>query len=218
MANPDQPEQLAAELLKAFHIQFAENQRTREQSFLKILGFLGAVVLGYAYVYKNFSSEVDSFSLIAITSTILLFFGATIVTVIAYSFRRDQYVCYRIRDLAKISGKDKPFPEDYNPSSLFNNDSYGHALNRLLWLPDLFRFYFLVFPIFQILILVSYVLKRNLHFCFSNPNGYDTLTIIIATASFSLSIYMAIAFGSKLKHKMKKWEEERTSSNERPDA
>lgn len=115
----DVKKELAIELLKGFHVQFAENQRTREQSFLKIVGFLGTVVFGYAYVYKNFFTEVEVFSLVSIASIILLSAGCGIVCVIAYSFRREQYVNARIRGYANIIGPNKPFPSEYDPSHIF---------------------------------------------------------------------------------------------------
>lgn len=211
MNSEKESDKLATELLKGFHVQFAENQRTREQSFLKILGFLGAVVVGYAYVYKNMSTEIDAFSFVAFASIVLLFFGCAIVTVIAYSFRRDQYVNYRIRDYAKVIGDDKPIPADYNPSHIF-----CRRIDKLFWMPDIFLYFYFLFPVFQSIILISYVLKRQLHFSFCQPNGYDTSTVIISLMAIGLSVYIPLHFGSKLSRKWRNGKRNRNSRSNVP--
>ena len=166
---------LANELLKTFHTQFAENQRTREQSFLKIIGFIGAVVLGYAYVYANLSQNIVTFSFVAFGSNLLLLFGAFIVVIIAYNFRRDQYVNSRIRNQAGIIGKKKAFPEEYNPSHLYKGDKP----KKYLWMPDIFSAFFHIFPLFQLLIILSYLSKLKPIFALSNIDFYITVTVII---------------------------------------
>lgn len=210
MDNPKHSNKLAAELLKGFHTQFAENQRTREQSFLKILGFLGAVILGYAYVYKNLADDVQVFSFAAIIAVIVLFFGSAIVTVIAYSFRRDQYVNVRIRKEADIIGDSKPFPSDYDPTHIF-----GKSSAIFTWMPDIFLFFFWLFPIFQILVLISYSMKLHLSFSLCQPSGPETSTVIVSVVSIVLSVFAFFRFGSKLKGKIDKWEKEYKKSNER---
>ena len=197
------PDKLAAELLKGFHTQFAENQRTREQSFLKIVGFLGAVVLGYAYVYRNLSDDAEALSYVAIASIVLLLFGCAIVTIIAYSFRRDQFVNARIRKHAQVIGPGKPFPGDYDPSHIFQK-----RLAMIRWMPDIFTAFFWLFPIFMMLLLVSYSTKRNLSLSFSDANTLDTLTVVISISSILISIVVLILFGSKLQARFKRWEDE----------
>jgi lipid-A-disaccharide synthase-like uncharacterized protein len=109
---------LAKELLKTFHSQFAENQRVKEQSFLQIAGYLGAIIFGYAYVYQNLRSEVEVLCFVAIAAMLLLAFGAWVVVVISYNWRRDQLVNARIRRYCGLLGaKDSVFPDHYDPST-----------------------------------------------------------------------------------------------------
>jgi hypothetical protein len=192
------------ELLKGFHTQFAENQRTREQSFIKIVGFLGAVVLGYAYVYQNLWRDSDAFSFVTLASIILLLSGAYIVVVIAYNFRRDQYVNARIRKRAEIIGKRKPFPEEYDPSHLYSKDKH----KRYFWMPDLFTIFFHIFPVFQFLIAVSYYNKLNIVISFSNINWCVTVTLVLSAISFGLCFVILFCYSRKLRLRIQKWETE----------
>jgi hypothetical protein len=203
MNNKQEYDNLAVELLIGFHKQFAENQRTREQSFLKIVGFLGAVVLGYAYVFKNIPDNILIFSFSAIASIVVLFFGCGIVTVIAYSFRRDQYINARIRNQADIIGENKPFPSDYNPTHIFKG-----RVTKFFWMPDIFLFFFWIFPIFQVLIMVSYSTKLQLGFSLSRASAIETLTIIVSFLAIFSSLFVFFWYGNKLKKKLEVWEKE----------
>ncbi len=194
-------ENLADDLLKGFHDQFSENQRRGEYLFLKFVAFLAAIIIGYAYVYNGFFGDVAAFSFVAIASVMLLLFGSTIVVVIAYGFRRDQYVNARIRKYARVIGNDKPFPSDYDPSHIFRN-----RIDRLFWMPDIFFAFFLVFPLFQWIILLSYFMKRLLAFGFYQQNAFDIWTVYIALGSVFASFLILLSFGGKLKRKIDAWE------------
>ncbi len=59
---------IAPELLKSFHTQFAENQRTKEQSFLQFAGFIVAMgvpfevaALESVKAYNAFTSATDPY-------------------------------------------------------------------------------------------------------------------------------------------------------------
>jgi NADH:ubiquinone oxidoreductase subunit 3 (subunit A) len=204
MNNSEELNKLAAELLKGFHIQFAENQRTREQSFLKIVGFLGAVVLGYAYAYQNLGGDSNNaFSYVAISSVVLLLFGSIVVTVIAYSFRRDQYENARIRYYAQVIGEGKPFPSGYNPYHIFKK-----KWAYVRWTPDIFGVFYLLFLIFQILVLISYSTRLHLSLSFSKPDTFATITVIVGVVCIIICLIILVAFGSKLKKKYEEWEKE----------
>ena len=193
---------LTEELLKSFHIQFAENQRTREQSFLKIVGFLGAVIFGYTYVYENISSKIAEFSLVTFGSISLLAFGSAIVTVIAYSFRRDQYVNARIRRKAKIIGPSKPFPPDYDPSHIYDN-----KIKKYTWMPDIFLVFYFIFPFFQLILLVSYCHKIGIHLVqIRNADIWITVVIFLSIGFIFATLVMPYCFSIKLKKKIQKWE------------
>lgn len=195
--------ELSKELLKVFYSQFAENQRTREQSFLKIISFLGAVVLGYAYVYKNYPQE-EAFSYVALASIILLLAGATIVVIIAYNFRRDQYVTARINRQEKIIGDKKAFPNEFDPSHLFKDKE---SL-KYFWMPDMFNAFFHIFPVFQLFILATYLHKLQVCISFSNFNCLVTIVTILSIISFCLSFTVLFIYSVKLRNKIVDWEDQ----------
>lgn len=194
---------LAEDLLKNYQIQFAENQRNREQSFLKIVGFLGAVVFGYAYVYVNLSHDQITFSLVTMAAVILLLFGSAIITVIAYSFRRQQYVTGRINRHAQLIGPGKPLPSDYDPSHLF-----ATRVKRLMWMPDIFLIFYLVFPLFQLIVLASFAAKSGQGAASSTWNPLHVWTLAVAILSLAASLGIVIAYGKKLRKKLERWEKE----------
>jgi hypothetical protein len=143
------------ELLVRWHTQFAENQRIREQSFLKILGFLGAVVLGYTFVYQNYPKELN---IVVVASVSLIFFGSWQIITIAYNFRRDQYVNVQIRKNADIVGDGKIFPKEFDP---FYSLIEKHSNRIYSWIPDFLLPYYFVFPFFQALIIISFFYRAN---------------------------------------------------------
>ena len=161
---------LQEKLLLGFHTQFAENQRTREQSFLKILGFLGAVIFGYAYVYHNYNAiQPKEFSYITLVSEFLLSFGTLIITIIAYNFRRDQIINAKIRTKVNLLGDDNIFPRSFDPR-------LSSSLSRPFgWMPDFLNLFFYLFPVVQIILLVSYFDKQKSRFDFCNPELGITL-------------------------------------------
>ncbi len=188
---------LACDILHSFHTQFAENQRTREQGFLKILGFLGVVIFGYAYVYDRLWQHVIEFSFVTIASELILMFGALIITTIAYNFRRDQYINARIRRSCGILGVNRIFPEAFDPSvSLL---SRWRVIN---WMPNFLGVFFWVFPIFQILLYISFAIKLKVHYTVSHANAYVTSGFIVFIISISTTIGFTIYYFIKLRTKL----------------
>lgn len=188
---------LAHDILLGFHTQFAENQRTREQSFLKILGFLGAVIFGYAYVYNKLWTSIDKFSLVAIASELILMFGALIITTIAYNFRRDQFIIAKIRISCGTLGDDKIFPKAFDPS--FSLKSKWRVFN---WMPNFLGVFFLMFPIFQLFLYVSYSTKLKVHFAVANINGYVTATFLSFIISFLVTLLVTAYYFNQLRSKL----------------
>lgn len=190
-------EKLARDILYGFHHQFAENQRTREQNFLKILGFLGAVIFGYAYVYNKLWQNIDEFSLVAIAGELILMFGGLVITTIAYNFRRDQYINARIRKSCGVLGNNKIFPEEFDPSVSLKNK------RRLFtWMPNFLYVFFLIFPTFQIVLFASYATKLNIYYTISDCNGYVTFTFLSFVLSLSITIGFATYFYYRLRKKL----------------
>ena len=191
MAKPDR--ELRKEILTSFHIQFAENQRSNQQLFLKIIGFLGAVVLGFVYVYENHGHDLNKLSYATLVSEILLSFGAGAVTIISYSFRRDQYVNAKIRKECGVIGKNRIFPESYNPCAFITSK------NCLSWMPDILALFYLIFPIFQIIIICLYVNKASIIFRVVNCDMLLTGIILFVVASILFTIILPARYFGKLK-------------------
>lgn len=187
-------DELSTGILLGFHKQFAENQIAREQSFLKILGFLGAVIFGYAFVYKNYSDSIDQFSYVAIVCEIVLTFGAFVIITLAYNFRRDQFINSKIRRYCEILGEKKIFPENYDPSVSLK--SWWRVIN---WMPNFLGVFFIIFPIFQILIFVSYKTKLNMILNCSNPNPYMTAVTISFWVLLISIIFVTVYYFNQLR-------------------
>ncbi|MBI5598939.1 MAG: hypothetical protein HY890_04290 [Deltaproteobacteria bacterium] len=89
-------------------------------------------------------------------SEVLLTFGAWMIVIIAWNFRRDQFVNFKIREYAKVIGKGKIFPESYDPRHKFPEKREWRTLKCFSWMPDMMVLFYLLFPVFQILLFVSY--------------------------------------------------------------
>ena len=119
--EPEVSRELKKEILLNFHAQFAENQRSREGSFLKFLALLGAVVAGYAFLFQPSSGESSvrvskgALLLFQAAAASILFSGAWLVATISNNFRRDQHVNVRIRRACGLLGNEEIFPESYDP-------------------------------------------------------------------------------------------------------
>ncbi len=149
---------LARELMLGFHTQFAENQRSREQSFLRILAFLAIPLVGYAYAYqyyfhhsREFPVGLTEFCYVQVIASLLISAGTWTIVIIANNFRRDQYVNARIREAAGVLGDGKVFPYKYDPKESFKEK----ALFK--WMPDfLFAFYVLFMSVQAVLLYIFY--------------------------------------------------------------
>lgn len=125
-----------------FHTQFAENQRHREEGFLKTLPLLGAVVFGYAYVAYNFPAHSNELLYAYTLTLVLLIFGCWITAILSQNFRRDQKICARIRG-------DDPVFKGYAKGTQSHSSGF--------WMPDFyFAFYILLFVV-QILLTIHYL-------------------------------------------------------------
>lgn len=200
MENSEFKKALSDEIIVGYHKQFADTQNLREQAFLKIVSLLGAVIFGYAYVYHFMPNDNSSLAFIAIASQILLVFGASIVVMIAYNFRKEQYIIARIRKLLDLIGPDKPFPKDYDPKVIFDR-----RVSQILWLPDIFSVYFLIFPSFQLLILITFIFKIDKMIINRAVSLMDFLTVIISTFCIFLSFFMFLLYGYRLRKRISKW-------------
>jgi len=183
------------QILLGFHTQFAENQRTREQSFLKILGFLGAVIFGYAYSFHNYPSQILSieFSYVTLLSEFLLTFGALIIITISYNFRRDQIVNAKIKKMARVIGDNKIFPKRYDPCE---SDSIN---NYLFWMPDFLAVFYYLFPLVQIVLFISFLDKIDACFDLRKPDLGLTILVLLSIISIFLTPFFNWKYFKKLK-------------------
>jgi hypothetical protein len=186
-------DELAKELLTTFHSQFAENQRVKEQSFLQIAGYLGAIIFGYAYVFHNLKDELDVLSLVAIAATLLLTLGAWIVVVISYNWRRDQLVNAKIRRYCGILGApDSVFPESYDPSTTLMSK------NLISWMPNLLAIFYIVFPVFQMLLLISFLIRSKPELSLSHLDWLLSTAIVLSALCIAATCYAPFHFLKKL--------------------
>jgi hypothetical protein len=180
---------LAKELLKTFHSQFAENQRVNEQSFLQIAGYLGAIIFGYAYVYHNLQNELDVLSLVAIAATLLLALGAWVVVVISYNWRRDQLVNAKIRRYCGImDAMDSIFPESYDPSTTLRSKNF------ITWMPNLLAIFYLVFPVFEVLLLLSFLVRTKPELTLFHADWLLSSAIAVSLLSLAATCYGPLCF------------------------
>lgn len=213
---------LEKELLTTAFDQFAENQRAKEQTFLKILGFLGSVLLGFSLTYHGYINSdvgIHTFSLVVLASSFLLFGGSWVIIIIGYSFRRDQYVKNEIGKKAKIEAN--IHPERYNPFSIYTlkknkkivnffmkrslkkyfrthgffSDKIGYNLinfSYLRWLPDLFIVYYGLFPLFLVLIIIIY--STCLDWTFDLKLWFSTLSLetFLLNIVFYITVFLLI--------------------------
>lgn len=184
---------LAKDLLKTFHSQFAENQRVKEQSFLQIAGYLGAIIFGYAYVFHNLKKELDILSLVAMAATLLLALGAWVVVVISYNWRRDQLVNAKIRRYCGILGApDGVFPESYDPSTTLGSK------NVISWMPNLLAIFYIVFPVFEALLLLSFFVRTKLELSMSHIDWLLSSAVAVSLVSIAATCYAPLHFMRKL--------------------
>lgn len=184
---------LAKELLTTFHSQFAENQRVKEQSFLQIAGYLGAIIFGYAYVFHNLKGELDVLSLVAIAAMLLLTLGAWVVVVISYNWRRDQLVNAKIRRYCGILGApDSVFPESYDPSTTLKSK------NLISWMPNLLAIFYIVFPVFQLLLLISFLVRSRPEISLPHLDWLLSTAIVVSALCIAATCYAPFYFLKKL--------------------
>jgi hypothetical protein len=186
---PIDRDDLAKELLKTFHSQFAENQRVKEQSFLQIAGYLGAIIFGYAYVFHNHDDETDVLSLVAIAAVLLLALGAWVVVVISYNWRRDQLVNANIRRFCGLLGAaDSIFPPNYDPATTLPEKTI------FSWMPNLLAIFYVLFPLFEALLLVSFIAKTKPVYALASADWFITFAIVTSVSAMGATLYAPVYF------------------------
>ncbi len=213
---------LKDDLLKNSALQFSENQRAKETSPIKILGLVGGIIIGYSYVYSHYlfgSDGIDydfnTLTLVTIASCFLLFIGGWVTTIIAYSFRREQFINSLIKTDNNLMFS--IYPANYNPlsiytfkkaaslSNLFMKDSiktylistgkYRKPVNFvfLRWMPDLYIAYFLLFPFFILVITAIYFIELNkefeIVFIADEPDYFLTLSSYFIITSLFVTLF-----------------------------
>lgn len=188
MVAPEPSEDSRQKLLLSVHHQFAENHRSREDLFVKLLPLLGAVVGGYAYVYHGYHDQVEVFSLITVAAELLLFFAALVVCILSHNFRRDQWLNARIRNELDVIGEDNIYPKSYDPS-------LGMGSRRAFsWMPDFYGLFYVMLLTFQVLLFASFVYRSDITLIksYAELSFPVTLAVIISVIAVSGSIYGSI--------------------------
>lgn len=172
------------ELLKSFHQQFAENQNHHQTLFIQFISAVFIVIVGYAIVYTNTSSDAGIFNVTrdkdqhilsyAIIHLIGSFFMAELTLTllcilllnIGYSYRRDQNVIDKIR---KYYMKEEELTNIFNISTEEQDKEKPYVAKNKSWLtylPD-FNLIFVIFIIvLQLLLIISVLYAFN---NFNNP-------------------------------------------------
>jgi hypothetical protein len=216
-------------VLKTFE-QFAVNQNSKENVFLKTLGFLGAVIFGFAYSYREFlkgdALAWEGFAYISTASIILLGGGAWLIVAIAYSFRRDQYVISRIKANQQLIGKSGLYPKEYNPVSIYFLKSgwrwfppnarsllnqFEEPIARdhvkfvlLRWMPDMFIIYYCLFPVFILFMLFVFV-QATVSDEQINYSFIHTIVFTFDIGLFLASLYLPVKYSRKLFRRLMIW-------------
>lgn len=180
---------LRNEILLGFHTQFAENQRNREQSFLKLLAILAGAVAGYALIYRERlvgapnALPVPVIVLFHIVATVLLLAGTLLIITISRDFRRDQAVNAKIRRGCDLIGDDKIFPSSYDPA-------YGLKQWGLYdWMPDFLLVFYLLFVFFQAVGYAALLLVSGASIELRDPNWWITGGALFSLLSVLSSLF-----------------------------
>jgi len=212
---------LRTELLKNSALQFSENQRAKETSPIKILGLVGGIIVGYSYVYSHYAFGTNGvkfdfymLTLVTIASCFLLFTGAWVTTIIAYSFRREQFINSLIK--TKNNLLFDIYPVNYNPLSIYTFKKSASLSNLLMkdsiksylisdrkyrkpvnfvflrWMPDMYIACFLLFPFFIFVILTIYFIEFSKDYTIA-LSFYDA-DLFVTFASY----FVLLAFGITL--------------------
>ena len=192
-ATEDFSRELRLELLATFHRQFAENQREKEQSFLRFAAFVGATAAAYGYVYQRSPVDLSLLSLTALAASGLMLFGSCVIVTIAYNWRRDQLVNANIRRMAGVIGTKNIFPNTYDPAATLTEK------NLLTWIPNMLAVFWLLIVTMQVLILLSYVNRLGIKPAMSTSVDLTTtFTFWISIVCITASIATAAHFKRKL--------------------
>lgn len=222
---------LKEELSKKIHEQFAENQKAKEQSLIKILGLIGGVIAVYFYVYEGYlTNKFDAFQLrFALTSSIVLFSGAAwIVVANAYYYRRDQYLHNKVR--FQFGLFENLLPANYNPISIYLLKKRKNLLNLFMdkkvkcfldmvglygskfyfsyirWLPDSYMIYFFLFPFFMILIMIIGISDLEFTLNLKKIDAITTLVILFNWVMILITLFvLPIKYSNKLIRRLLVW-------------
>jgi len=176
--------ELRREILLGFHKQFAENQRSREDSFLKFLALLGGALAGYVFLVREGgerSVPINGIYLFQAAVSFILYCGAWLVVTLSNNFRRDQYVNVRIRRECGVVGGDEAFPESYDPKrSLRHWGIYE-------WMPDFFRIFFWMFVTFQFGAILAFTILVKPEYAFFDLDVPLTVVMLWSLGLFAQS-------------------------------
>ena len=149
----DKPENA---VLVNFHGQFAENQRHREQSLLRLVVFFAAVLGYFAYAMTRLNPELKPIEtcFLQVGVGTVLAFGCVLITILSSNFRRDQNWTERIRRDLGLLDSGKPL-QGYSDVRAALTDK---RLCR--WMPDFYVAFLCLFLVF-ILLSLAFLISRK---------------------------------------------------------
>lgn len=181
------------ELLLSFHTQFAENQNHHHNVLFKLLYLFGVVIVGYGYILHGYPEKYDEMEAMvaSIAAQFLLCIGLATTCNMAYGFRRDQLVNYKIRKkygiIAEKETDDNIFPFSYNPiHTYFSADGLKkNKIGYLNWMPEFYKIFSLVFLAFLFLVIIAFQYRTG---GFSIYRLLASLVLLLNVCSISFSI------------------------------
>jgi len=208
--------EMRRQLELSFNRQFAENQNHHQNVLFKLLTVLAAVILGYGYVLHGYqpdlglccdqpSGEYDVREAIFafVIAQALLMIGLTTISNIAYAFRRDQLVNFKIRDkhglIARSKEENNIFPFSYNPMHDFVTLHNGVVVVRDLWLvnwmPGFHKLFSITFLVFQVICIAALMIKSSSDVLFDGRAWLFSVPILFLLGS----LWILLTFRAKLR-------------------
>jgi hypothetical protein len=137
------------------HQQLSENDNNRNSIFTSFIVGIIALFGFYGYVFvntnkrSNWNFDIQEFLLMSFVTIGILFFLAILALNLGYSFRRDQFIVYKIRKKRYKTGMEKIFGKIYSP----------YNKNRCSFLPDYYNLFYWLFFASEVFLHITAIIK-----------------------------------------------------------
>jgi len=189
------------ELENQLHQQLAENDNNRISTFLSFIVGIIALFGFYGYVYVNtykrkWRFDANEFLLMAIITIGILCFFSILALNLGYSFRRDQFIVYKIRK--------KRYKNEENYKEIFGGIYTPFRKEYYNFIPGFYNFFYWLFSVSGIFIDVTiYIKNKEIGIFFTNCNWKDMFYIFLSFHIILLLIFRFYYFW-KYKEEAKK--------------